>query len=258
MPRLHAMHASLQFTDTTKQQDADLKRIFTRASDRKVAWVTGTETNTQDFRDRLKDAADAYGFRVANHKSSDSWIAVRKAVITPGSWHGFFSPVLAPNVGEGKHGHRGVLGVKFGMTADVGTITVLTAHYLLRGNPNASDPARRVNAKYNLQLAREIGRLAKEYGKGRNLVFYGGDQNITDRTEDTFMGQPLTSAWDELKKWESTGHGTFDVIASYDHDNRVAAAYCRALDDKEFPLNTDHWLVEAGFDVQPLKSKGGK
>jgi hypothetical protein len=255
MTRVHAMHASMQFTDKPAWQDADLKKIFTRASARKVGWITGTEANTDDFRERIKDAGEAYGYRVAT-RAGDSWIAVRKSFMT-GGWHGFYSPVLSPTDGEGKHGPRGVLGVSF-KTAEVGTITVLTAHYLLKGNPDANDPGRRVNAKFNLQLAREIGRLAKEYGKGRNLVFYGGDQNITDRTEDTFMGQPLTSAWDELKRWESTGHGTYDVIASYDHDNRVAAAYCRALDDTEFKLNTDHWLVEAGFDIRPLTSKGGR
>jgi len=257
MTRVHAMHASLQFTDTPRQQDADLKKIFTRASDRKVGWITGTEANTDDFRERLHDAGEAYGFRVTAHKASDSWIAVRRGFMLAGTWHGFYSPVLSPTDGVGKHGPRGVLGVSF-KTAEAGSITVLTAHYLLKGNPDAKLEERRVNAKFNLQLAREIGKLAREYGKGRNLVFYGGDQNITDRTEDTFMGQPLTSAWDELKRWESTGHGTYDVIASYDHDNRVAAAYCRALDDTEFKLNTDHWLVEAGFDIRPLTSKGGR
>jgi hypothetical protein len=73
---------------------------------------------------------------------------------------------------------------------------------------------------------------------------------MDDRKTDTFFVAPMTSAWDELDKYENTGHGPIDVIASYDHDGRVKAKYIRALDDKEFSLHTDHFLIEAGFDVR--------
>jgi hypothetical protein len=250
--RLHLMHCSMQFNDNDKQQHADLEKIFDRAGERKVSWITGTEAGQKDFKDRIRDVAAEHGYRVATHARDDVWIAVRKQIVKEG-WHGFHSPVLDSKEGTGLHGPRGVLGVSFKPRDPLGQITVMASHYLTHGDPGAKDPERRVNIPWNVKMSREVGRLAKEYGKGTGLVFYGGDQNIQDRDADTFMGQPLTSAWDELKKWESTGHGVIDVIASYDNDRRTSAVYSRGLSDKEFPLNTDHWLVEAGFDVLPLK-----
>jgi hypothetical protein len=102
-------------------------------------------------------------------------------------------------------------------------------------------------------LAQAIGALAEEKGAGNALVFYGGDQNIVDRTYDTFLGQAdLTSCWDELQRWENTGHGNIDVIASYDRDGRVRCLKATVLDDTEFPLFTDHWYVEAIYGIGAL------
>lgn len=78
------------------------------------------------------------------------------------------------------------------------------------------------------------------------------DDRNNEPQGDTFFGQPLTSAWDELNRHESTGHGNIDVIASYNKDGRVKALDIVALDDKEFFLHTDHFLVEATFQVDPL------
>jgi hypothetical protein len=63
----------------------------------------------------------------------------------------------------------------------------------------------------------------------------------------------MTSLADELKAWQNTGHGSIDVIASYDQDGRVKGKYWRVLDDSEFKLNTDHWLCEGGYEVRPVK-----
>jgi hypothetical protein len=96
-----------------------------------------------------------------------------------------------------------------------------------------------------------IGNWARAKGKGNAIVFLGSDTNTNDRRNDVFNGRPLTSIADELKKWPATlGKTTYiDVIASYDHDGRVKAKSYQVLDDKEFPLNSDHYLLDAVYEV---------
>lgn len=241
------MHASLQFSDSKTQKESDAEKIFARATKRKIAWITGTELGggNEVGRAAIKSAAEASGYRFV-FKGGDCWVAVEKSRIK-GGFKADFEKVI-----DGKSGQftdKGVLSVTWDDTI-LDRVTVLTAHYLTKGRPNSKDPQYGVRLPENTLLAQAIGAKAKEAGKGPALVFYGGDQNISDRTDDTFLGEPLTSTWDELQKWENTGHGNIDVIASYDPDRRVKAAYVRALDDKEFHLHSDHFLVESGFDVQ--------
>lgn len=248
--RLHVGHWSAQFSDTPGQQATDAEAVFARAQRRKEAWITGTEGGGREFRALLRTAAEKYGYRFFFKGPNDAWLAVRKDLIA-GNVSVEMEVVTKAGEGFGPHGDRGVLAVSFD-TKNLGRITVLACHYLTRGRPGAKTAEYRQNVEINARLAAKVGELAKRLGAGSALVFYGGDQNIVDRDEDTFMGQPLTSSWDELEKWENTGHGNIDVIASYDKDGRVVAVYCRALDDTEFKLFGDHFLVESGFDVVAL------
>lgn len=270
--RLHLMHASLQFSDSDRQQTADITKIFDRAADRKVAWITGTEAGdgAAHQQDELLRIGREHGYRMwvpgdrrrGSGSSTDCWIAVRLDLIHGGwrSWERGYIPVLGGSKEyedvmdlKGKRwGPKGIVNLAFD-TEDLGRIHVAAAHYLT--------DSRRESSPYfalNKILGTAVGEWAIAAGKGSDLAFYGGDQNMADSRNkeaqgDTFFGQPLTSAWDELEKWENTGHGNIDVIASYDRDGRVSARYVRALDDREFPLNTDHFLVEAGYDVRHLR-----
>jgi lysozyme len=250
---LDLMHASMQFSDTPAQKESDADRLFARAEKRKAAWVTGTEAGAgaAPLARLLKQAASEHGYRFWMAPAQDSWIAVRKDLIA-GGWETHYEKVLDGQ--KGRNTDKGVLSVTFDATGGIGRVTVIACHYLTKGRPSATDPAYRRFVEDNRRLATAIGQHAVERGKGSALVFYAGDQNIVDRVDDTFFGQPLTSAWDEMKVWENTGHGNIDVIASYDGDGRVAATYARALDDREFPLNTDHFLIEAGYRVRLLKA----
>ena len=251
--RVHVMHCSMQFSDPTAQKVADVKAIFTRAKKRGVAWITGTEggAGSEDLIDTLRKQAPTFGYRIWTHPATDAWIAVSKDYID-GGWDGYWGGTIIP--GKAKdHTAKGVLAVSFN-NKKLGKITVIAAHYLTKGRPGDPNPEYRQHVAENKKLAEAIGAYAKKMGKGSNKVFYGGDQNIVDRTSDTFFGMPLTSLWDELQKWENTGHGNIDVIASYDADTAVTGAYCRALDDTKFFLNTDHYAVEGGFDVVELKA----
>jgi hypothetical protein len=247
--RVHVMHQSMQYSDTKAQQLEDADKLFARAKSRGVWWVTGTEANQPEDSANFKKGAEDHGYRYF-HKGGDVWVAVDPLVAS--NFQSAFTMVIPGKAGS--YPNRGVLRVSFS-NVELGRINVLACHYNLSGPQHPHAPG----AKQNPVLAAEIAKQAERYGQGSGLVFYGGDQNLRDEKPgvDTFYGKPLTSAWDELKHYEPTHAGaeTIDVIASYNKDGRVKAAYIRALPDSKFKLNTDHFLVEAGFDVLPVKAK---
>lgn len=252
--RIDVMQVGMHVYDPDRYKRLDAEAVFTRARKRGVNWVGGTEAGQREDKALYRSIAEKHGYRWASdHSRNDTWCAVDEEFIA-GGWKPFYKQVVSADQGFGPHAARGVFSVQFD-TKNLGTITVIVMHLLTKGRPSAKDPRYRVNIKWNRKLLRAAGAHARERGAGRDLVFYQGDQNIIDKVEDTFMGEPLTSSWDELKKWEGTGHGNIDVIASYDPDGRVQAAYVRSLNDREFPLHTDHFLVESGFDVKVLRRK---
>lgn len=243
-------HVSMQFSDSDKQMAEDVERIFQRAANRDLGWITGTEAGgvkAQPLPELLAAAAAKHGYRF--HTAYGEWVVVREDLIK-GNWEQGFVDVLEAHASRtgSRHTRRGIATVAFD-TKRYGRINIGVSHYLTKGR-KPGDP----NYDLNTQLTEAIGAWATEVGKGKALVFYHGDQNIVDRVDDTFRGQPLTSAWDELEKHENTGHGNIDVIASYDRDARVEATRIRALDDREFHLHTDHFFVEAEYDVEHVKS----
>lgn len=235
----------LQFSDTDKQMAADVDTLFGRGKH----ILAGTEAGgvkSRPLPKLLADAADKHGYRL--HIGRGDWVAVSRD-LADGGWEAGYEPVLESYEGAGKHTDRGIPWLGFD-TRDLGRITVGAGHYLTNGRV-PGDPNYELNTRY----ADAIGDWSKEHGKGSDIVLYLGDQNIPDRTYDTFRGHPLTSCWDELEKWENTGHGNIDVIASYDRDGRVEALDCRALDDKELHLHTDHFVTEAEYRVHHLEEK---
>ena len=243
---LNVAHFSMQFSDTRDQVEADAERIFTRGYD----WITGTEAGDYPVRIVLKKAARRHGYTFHEYKSN--WVAIDKSLIVMGTRRTGHATIVDGKLTAGIGNDSNIVWDTF-RTSKYGTITVMASHYPTRGNPDAKMRSRRVNVRWTKKLAVAIGAKTKQFGSGPNLVFYGGDQNIVDRITDTFFGQPLTSVWDELGRWENTGHGNIDVIASYDKDSRVKALYGRALDDSELFMHTDHFPVEAGFSVKHLK-----
>lgn len=249
--RIRFAHASMQFSDTPDQVQADAEKLFDRFLEKDVEIVTGTEANDAKVWRPLKAEADKAGYRF--FKQRDCWIAVQRDLIK-GGWKSGYVPVIESYEGVGKHTDKGIVWVSFNTEA-YGRITVGAAHYLTKGSPVAKDPERRQNLELNARFGPALTKWAKEHGKGTGLVFYGGDQNIVDRDGDTFFGAPLTSAWDELKKWQNTGRGNIDVIASYDRDKRVKAKWINAKNDRKFHLHTDHFLVEAVYVVEHLPGR---
>lgn len=269
--RIRAAHASLQFSDTNRQHTRDIERIFDRAVARRYAWITGTEAGPgagNTGRELVRIGRDHdYRVWVPEHQGkgiaqhTDCWIAVRKDLIVSG-WKRGYEHVIPGSkqlddeldLPKGKRwGPKGVVHVSFNSLPQIGRISIGAAHYLT--------DARNPDSQYwplNQQLAEAIGDWAKEAGKGQDLVFYGGDQNMADNKNnqpqgDTFFGEDLTSTWDELRKYENTGHGVIDVVATYNKDGRVSALDTNVVNDRALHLHMDHFIVEALLKVEPLK-----
>lgn len=234
-------HVSMQYSDSRQQMAEDADKIMSRG----YRWITGTEAGAGNpLAVILPRAAERHGYRI--HRVRDVWIAVDRELVHD-RWRTGYVPVIESTEGKGRHTDRGIGWVAFN-TRELGRISIGAAHLLTKGR-RPGDPNYRLNRRFSDAFRQWV----IDAGQGAGLAFYGGDQNIPDRKMDTFMGAPLTSAWDELGRYENTGHGCIDVIASYDRDGRVSAVKARALSDRELHLHTDHFLVEANFRVRKLQ-----
>lgn len=245
--RITFQHTPMQFSDTPAEQQADAEQIFKRARQAGKAHLSGTETapGTAVY-EAVKAAAKKYGYRL--HVARSVWVAIDEQKIKKGTRVQVgYEQVIESHEGTGKHTDRGIVWITY-THAILGTkVTHGCAHYLTNGRKPGQP-----NFVLNQRLAAAIGDWARDKGKKGAIVTYAGDQNIVDRTEDTFFGSPLTSLWDELKKYEDTGHGNIDVIATYDGDGRVTATSIDAKTDKEFRLAADHFLLDGAVDVLVL------
>jgi len=234
-------HISMQSTDSPSAQRADARRVFSRARTRDYAWITGTEANSSLNATIFREEAEKAGLRFV--RGGDVWIAIPEARVISSTFEDEFYPVVTGRGGSKPGPHfptRGVLRATF-KDRVLGQVTVLAGHFQTKRTS-------KVRPADNVHLTEKVGELAKRFG-GPGKVWYGGDQNLTDRLVDTFKGQPLTSCWDELKQWPGTGHDNIDVIASYDGDAEVKCISGRVFNDTDFPLNTDHFLLEAEYEV---------
>lgn len=265
---IRTAHASLQFSDPDKQHTHDVEKIFDRAVNRRYAWITGTEAgpgagNTGEELLRVGKEA-GYKMWVPSEQTetgirqfTDCWLAVRKDLIKEGSWRRGFDPVIpgseklkreGANIPSGKRwAPKGLVRASWDSTVPIGPIGLGVAHYLTDARTPDSP-----YWKYNEALSEQIQEWAVEAARGVSLAFYNGDQNMNDRKSDTFMGGDMESMADELKRWQNTGHGPIDVMASCDRDKRVRAKNFKVLDDSEFKLFTDHFFCEGTYAVDPL------
>jgi len=250
MPDLRIIHSSLQFSDTRKQQEADVRAVYGYARKRRAIFLAGTEAGGSTLHELLVKHARAYGFGVFVHGSGE-WVATNLAYAKVKA-KGFVGPLIPSTAGsglkasQGAHSARGIAW----QTARYGDldVTMGVSHFL-------TDRSEKVSGS-NAPLIAGIGSWGRDKGQGKALVFFSADVNENDQRQDVFKGQPFTTCWDELRKWPGT-HGsskvrgsTIDVIASYDRDGRVSAKAARSVDDSELQLNTDHFLIEATYSIR--------
>ena len=243
-------HASLQFSDTAKQHTEDITTIFSRGYD----VITGTEAGpgANNTSDELKRIGALKGYHVHVPGRYDTWVAVKKSLVkdslkTGAEFAIWRSSKHTPKP-PGRWGDKGVVWLSWNMGPTYGTLAVGAVHYLTNGGAGKA-----LKAKSDTEYARVIQKWADTHGKGTLLAFIGGDFNLSDKTNDVFKGQAkFRTCWDDLEKWPNTGHGNIDAIARYKPDGRVKCGGARVLDDKKLFLNTDHFLVEAEYEITAL------
>lgn len=240
-----AAHSSGQFSDTETQQRSDAHRLCRRMKERKWEWLTGTEGGSLSvLPPAFRGIDQEFGLRFRKGKTGDVWLMHRLDLFSgevEQEWYKVLDGVA------GQFADRGVFRVTGHCPMLDSDLTILVSHFLTDGDPSSSVHP---HLEGNRKIAHKIGELGKLYGAHRDLVFYGGDQNIQDRRTDTFLGAPFTSLADELKRWQNTGHGAIDVMASYNADHRVQGVTWMVFDDSEFRLSSDHWLCEGSWAVR--------
>lgn len=251
----------MQFSDTDAQQKRDCENLFERAENKQYRWITGTEAGPgSDLAKYLRGSAREAGFRFfVPERPTDAWVAVDEGFIK-GGWETGYTPVIPGSDQLDKTdkkfprwGPKGVVWVSW-ETDDLGIFSVAAGHYLTKGA--FPGPQSKINGvdhyAWNKKLGTAFGEWAERRGEGKKLAFVGADGNMPLGKTDPFFGKPLTPVQVELKKIENTGHGPIDWIATYDGDKRVTAKSVRVLNDREFFMHTDHFLLEAEIDVKPL------
>lgn len=246
--RLKFAHISLQFNDSDKQHTADVTKIFSRGYD----VITGTEAGpgAGNTAAELKRIGKAKGYQVHCSERYGTWVAVKASLVKSG-WKTGEEYVLPGSSKTkpkppGKWGDKGIVWASW-VHPTLGAFAVGSVHYLTNGGAGAS-----YKKKSDALYAAKIEAWRKSFPAATE-VFIGGDYNRNDKTYDVFMGKAaFLSAADELKEWDSTGHGPIDAIAREKASKRVKGVSVEALDDKALSLHTDHFLLEVVYEVTPL------
>lgn len=255
---LKIIHASLEVFDTDGQAVSDLRKIVGL----KPHILCGTESGTDHRQDLMQDVLEKEGYvSYFPGPNTDGWIAVRAKL----AGHGFrcsYRKVW----GNGKSHHdphpyaeKGVVTFSFDHE-QLGHVGIVGGgHYLTKGRwpeqaqqDHPGDPVDHVEANKKLAWAMADAAIVQSEGPDA-IAFLTADTNLIDHFKDVWYGKPITTCWDELKKWPDTGHGNIDVVASVDADTRVRCSRADVLDDKELRLATDHFLVTTEYVVRKLR-----
>lgn len=238
---------SMQFSDNPKQWEHDLEILFSR----RRRWYTGTETGEADNWAVVQRVAKKYGYTVKRFKAN--WVAIKNTVIKPRSIK-VGTKIVAKAAQVAGPGHDlSYIWVSYYDTILKRRVAVFSTHYPLRGDPHAKDPARRVNLKWTRAVGLSMSEEMTRQAKGYNLAFAGADGNIDVRYSDPFFGGPVTTCWNELKKYPGTvGNRTIDWFASHNADTAVTCLNAVALDDNALFLHMDHDYVEVTYRVKDL------
>ena len=249
--RLKIVQASLQFDVSDEQFVNDFRKILTL----KPHILFGTESGDRDRKQAIEMLCENAGYRVFLPAATDAWIAVRSKLIGHG-WSAGYRELWGTGQQMGDPHHydaKGLTLVQFDHPA-LGHVVLSEVHYMR----TAVTPDKAKHIAVNKKLAVAMSNALHTTASGTNAVgFVGLDSNMIDEHSDVFFGLPLTTCWDELKRYPDTGHGNIDAVASCDWHKRVKCVSAEVLDDKEFFLHQDHYIVVAYYDVIKLDQTKG-
>jgi hypothetical protein len=253
-------HASLEVFDDMDQAVADMHKLAALG----CHTLSGTESGTSARKTRLAAALHNAGYRTFFPAQTGGWLAVKRSLVH-NDWSTTYRSVIpSGNAINDPHPHdeRGVVRATWRHDT-LGRMTLITSHYLTLGrfpaqaredNPNCHVD----HVMWNRRLANAVSQAAirgSERDDDRGISFVTLDANTIDRTDDVFLGKPLTTCWDELDQWPNTGHGNIDVIASVDSDARVSCEKAWAITDMDLHLATDHFPIVAQYNVRKINQR---
>lgn len=244
---LRMQHTSLQYKDTPKQQEHDIKLLFSKGQMYPIK--TGTEAGPMNSQNRplLIEYAEEYGHYI--HFAKDNWIAVDRDIVKKGSFERDHVFIIDNDKTWGRGYDSDMATVAFDHVDErLGRINLGAVHFPTRGRTKG-EPNYEVNVLYSTRIAQWM----REVGAGKALAFVNGDFNIPDRTMDWAFGRAFTSMADELRAWQHTGHGPIDGFCSYDKDGRVSARRFNVLDDSESFRFSDHFVCRGVWAIEPMK-----
>ena len=243
---LRMQHTSLQFSDHVDQHEHDVKTLFGQGQAFPIK--TGTEAGPGPGGTNNKELLVHYAeeYHHAINFAGDSWVAVDHAIITPKSLKKEDVFLVSNDMQQETRGSDRILATMSfeHVKPGVGTIHIGATHYPTKG-AKPGDP----NHDMNIICAEKISKWLAKVGHGADLAFVNGDFNMPDRTLDFALGGNFTSMADELKAWQSTGHGPIDGMCSYDRDGRVSAKHWNVLDDSELKMFSDHFACRGVWEI---------
>lgn len=243
---LRVQHSSLQFSDNPSQQRSDVEKIFKLGTRFPIKTVTEASDSTK-LGDIVAEVAADYG-HVAHFYRGNA-VLVDRDIIKRGTVQKDGVLVVKNDHLVGKMHDRAFPTIKFDhINEGIGEINYGAFHFATKG-AKPGDPNFWANEIY----AKKIAQWMKDAGRGSALSMGAGDFNMNDRLLDLALGQNYTTSADELEDWQNTGHGPIDAFISYDRDGRVKAKAFNVLDDKEFPLHTDHYMLRGIWEIRNLK-----
>jgi len=239
-------HISMQVDDTKQEKDADYRKIFAQGYD----WLTGTEANAES-RVFMKKWADHFGYQLATVTGYGTWVAVKKSLIYRGGSIGRRFALPGNKKAKQPHGQKGVVWLSWNMGSAYGKFSVGSVHFLTVASAGNTDKKLASDRKYLRVLQQWLTRRRQL----KHSTFLGGDANRDDKKYNIFQNlASFITCWDELKKWPGTvpSGRPIDFIARDKNSSRVKCVSARVLTDKQFKLNTDHFMVEAEYEVKAL------
>lgn len=251
--RLKFAHMSCQFSDTAKEREADIRKVFARGYD----ILTGTEAGVgaghgvNSTAELLKKIGGEAGYVVHVPGRYDTWVAVKKTLVVgkpvTGAIHAIDRSSMQKPTPPGRWGDKGVVFIEWNMGKTFGSFAVGAVHNLTWGGAGKD-----LKEKTDIVYAQKMEEWRKSLPAAVE-AFIGGDFNRNDKTGDVFRGKAgFITAGDEHKDWENTGHGPIDGIAREKTSTRTKCVRFDVLDDSELPLATDHFLLEADYEVTAL------
>lgn len=256
--KLRHRHASMQFSDSTRQQSHDVEKIFTQLN---ADIITGTEAGpgAGELGRLLREGGKKHGYHMYVAPSgTDCWIAIRKSVVKRVVNKSYTKIIPRSSQQKGaisKWGDKGLVRMevelKTGEFVSVYALHGLTKARTKRMSINAGSPFS--HQDWNRKMVRALAKAIKvDYSKSK-YAFFGGDFNqlfSAPKANNALFATGLTSAWNMTKKFPNTGHGNIDGVGILKADKRITVSNARVWNDKTFLLHTDHFVVGATWHLR--------